>query len=240
VSVERRKYSPLQCNTIQYTNMLRSAPLRSASFLNKSDSSSITKASKLIRVLRIFRLLRLFRLPRLFRYSRRFTDKINSGYLRVLKLVFLLLLFAHWNACVLFLIASLNTSGQSWITQLEEEVGDLSVNEQYSWSLFMGLSHMLCIGYGVFPPSNTSEAWATILSMSIGASLFACIVGSITAVLLSLDSAGDNFQVSERALMMTRAMKCAKWITCFGPSLNNPLAQRCAWSNPPPCSIHRV
>ena len=30
--------------------------------------------------------------------------------------------------------------------------------------------------------------------MSVGASLFACIVGSITAVLLSLDSASANFQ----------------------------------------------
>jgi len=58
----------------------------------------------------------------------------------------------------------------------------------------MGLSHMLCIGYGVYPPSTTEEVWATIFSMSIGASLFACIVGSITAVLLSLDSTSANFQ----------------------------------------------
>ena len=53
---------------------------------------------------------------------------------------------------------------------------------------------MLCIGYGVHPPETVGEVWAIILSMSIGASLFACIVGSITAVLLSLDSASANFQ----------------------------------------------
>jgi len=53
---------------------------------------------------------------------------------------------------------------------------------------------MLCIGYGVYPPETTGEVWATIYSMMIGASLFACIVGSITAVLLSLDSASANFQ----------------------------------------------
>lgn len=73
------------------------------------------------------------------------------------------------------------------------DLEDESVNTQYSWSLFMSLSHMLCIGYGVYPPETLPEVWAIIFSMSLGASLFACIVGSLTAVLLSLDSSNATF-----------------------------------------------
>ena len=93
-------------------DFIASVPIDYLSFAN-NGGGNMTKASKLIRVLRIFRLVRLFRLPRIFRYSRRFTDKIHSGYLRVLKLIFLLLLFAHWNACLLYLISSLNTKDET-------------------------------------------------------------------------------------------------------------------------------
>ncbi|GMI02845.1 hypothetical protein TrRE_jg6550 [Triparma retinervis] len=138
------------------------------------------------------RLIRLFRLPRLFRYVRRFTEDFHVGYLRVLKLLFLLLLFSHWNACLLFLVATIEDKDKSWIAL--QQIEDHPVADQYSWALFMSISHMLCIGYGVYPPETVGEVWAIIVSMSIGASLFACIVGSITAVLLSLDSASANFQ----------------------------------------------
>lgn len=37
--------------------------------------------------------------------------------------------------------------------------------EQYSWSLFKAMSHMLCIGYGRFPPQSLTDMWLTMLSM---------------------------------------------------------------------------
>ncbi|GMH76852.1 hypothetical protein TL16_g07215 [Triparma laevis f. inornata] len=140
----------------------------------------------------MFRLIRLLRLPRLFRYTKGYASTFHTGYVRVVKLLFLLLLFAHWNACLLFLVASLQSFGdRTWVGLMDLE--DESVNTQYSWSLFMSLSHMLCIGYGVYPPETLPEVWAIIFSMSLGASLFACIVGSLTAVLLSLDSSNATF-----------------------------------------------
>ena len=37
--------------------------------------------------------------------------------------------------------------------------------EQYSWALFKAMSHMLCIGYGRFPPQSLTDMWLTMLSM---------------------------------------------------------------------------
>ena len=155
--------------------------------------TSPVAAPKIIRVLRLFRLVRLLRLPRLFRYTRGYSSSFHAGYVRVAKLIFLLLLFAHWNACLLFLVASLQQfSATTWVGLMDLESSPVST--QYSWALFMSISHMLCIGYGVYPPETLPELWAITFSMSLGASMFACIVGSVTAVLLSLDLASASFQ----------------------------------------------
>jgi len=36
-------------------------------------------------------------------------------------------------------------------------------------ALFRALSHMLCIGYGRYPPQSVTDVWMTIVSMLIGA-----------------------------------------------------------------------
>ena len=65
-----------------------------------------------------------------------------------------------------------------------------SVGEQYSWSLFKAISHMLCIGFGRWPPQNTTEVWLTIVSMMIGATFYALFIGNMSTLLLSIDSSG--------------------------------------------------
>ncbi|GFX44556.1 hypothetical protein TNCV_2637211, partial [Trichonephila clavipes] len=44
---------------------------------------------------------------------------------------------------------------------------------QYSWALFKAMSHMLCIGYGRFPPQSLTDMWLTLLSMISGATCYA-------------------------------------------------------------------
>ena len=103
----------------------------------------------------------------------------------------MLLFFSHWNACMLFLVGASADSDDSWVAQQGIEDSDISV--QYTWSVFASLSQMLCIGYGAHEPKLPSEAWMTIWSMTSGAALFSGIMGSITAVLLSLDSSGQKY-----------------------------------------------
>ncbi|VDK72166.1 unnamed protein product [Dibothriocephalus latus] len=59
--------------------------------------------------------------------------------------------------------------------------------DQYTWALFKALSHMLCIGYGRFPPNSLSEAWMTAISMMAGATCYAIVVGHAAALIQSFD-----------------------------------------------------
>jgi hypothetical protein len=40
--------------------------------------------------------------------------------------------------------------------------------EQYSWALFKAMSHMLCIGYGRFPPQAGSSSKTSELLEKVG------------------------------------------------------------------------
>ena len=60
--------------------------------------------------------------------------------------------------------------------------------EQYSWALFKAMSHMLCIGYGRFPPQSLTDMWLTMLSMISGATCYAMFLGHATNLIQSLDS----------------------------------------------------
>ena len=59
---------------------------------------------------------------------------------------------------------------------------------QYGWSLFKAMSHMLCIGYGQGPPQSILEVWVTIISMLLGATLYAMFIGHITNLIYSTTS----------------------------------------------------
>lgn len=75
--------------------------------------------------------------------------------------------------------------------------------EQYSWALFKAISHMLCIGFGRWPPQNITEAWLTIVSMMVGATFYALFIGNMSTLLLSIDSSGRlyNEKVSHNELV---------------------------------------
>ena len=42
------------------------------------------------------------------------------------------------------------------------------------------MSHMLCIGYGRFPPQSLTDMWLTMLSMISGATCYAMFLGMIS------------------------------------------------------------
>lgn len=71
---------------------------------------------------------------------------------------------------------------------------------QYSWALFNAMSHMLCIGYGRYPPQAITELWITLCSMTIGATFYAVFIGIMSSLIMSIDSSGRlyNEKVSRR------------------------------------------
>ncbi|KDR11902.1 Potassium/sodium hyperpolarization-activated cyclic nucleotide-gated channel 4, partial [Zootermopsis nevadensis] len=72
--------------------------------------------------------------------------------------------------------------------------------EQYSWALFKAMSHMLCIGYGRFPPQSLTDMWLTMLSMISGATCYALFLGHATNLIQSLDSSRRQYREKVRGI----------------------------------------
>jgi len=60
-------------------------------------------------------------------------------------------------------------------------------------------SHMLCIGYGRFPPDNLTDMWLTMLSMISGATCYALFLGHATNLIQSLDSSRRQYREKVRS-----------------------------------------
>ena len=62
------------------------------------------------------------------------------------------------------------------------------VTHAVHWMTITALSHMLCIGYGRYPPQSVTDVWMTIVSMLIGATCYALFVGYSTTLIQSFDT----------------------------------------------------
>ncbi|KAH0554258.1 Potassium/sodium hyperpolarization-activated cyclic nucleotide-gated channel 4 [Cotesia glomerata] len=105
----------------------------------------------------------------------------------------MMLLIGHWSGCLQFLVPMLQGfPSNSWVAI--NELQDSFWLEQYSWALFKAMSHMLCIGYGRFPPQSLTDMWLTMLSMISGATCYALFLGHATNLIQSLDSSRRQYR----------------------------------------------
>ncbi|KAL8566272.1 hypothetical protein ACOMHN_056844 [Nucella lapillus] len=143
----------------------------------------------MLRLAKLLSLLRLLRLSRLVRYVQQWEEflAIAGKFMRIFNLICLMFLLGHWNGCLQFLVPMLQDFPKaSWVAI--EELQDSHWAEQYTWALFKALSHMLCIGYGRFPPQNMTDTWLTILSMLSGATCYALFLAHTTTLIQSFDT----------------------------------------------------
>lgn len=177
--------------------------------------------SQLIRIVRIVKLLRLLRIARLFRYLNRFEDAspwggLSGNLVRLVKLTIFMFLFCHWNGCIQFLIASLDTPPlaawegavldedgwpagwpqgfheDSWVVRLQIE--SATPISQWEWSFFTAISQMLAIAIGVVEPRRSNELWGYLLSILLGAVLYAVFVAVLTAVVADMDTSARAYR----------------------------------------------
>ncbi|XP_065836457.1 potassium/sodium hyperpolarization-activated cyclic nucleotide-gated channel 3-like isoform X2 [Oscarella lobularis] len=174
--------------------------------------SHLLRASKALKVLRLAKLLSLLRLLRLSRLMRFFDQweeifNITKAVFRILKLIGMMLLLAHWSGCLQYMVPYLQGFPEdSWVAI--NHLQNAPVGTAYTWSLFKSLSHMLCIGYGRFPPMNVSDAWLTIISMMIGASFYALFIGHISSHVLTANSPSRLYQ--QKLSQVEEYMRCRK------------------------------
>lgn len=72
-----------------------------------------------------------------------------------------------------------------WLYKIYDFQQNASIGAQYTWGLFKAFSHMLCIGFGRWPPQNVIEVWVTMISMLMGATLYAMFIGHISTFIHS-------------------------------------------------------
>ncbi|KAL3182158.1 hypothetical protein MRX96_035178 [Rhipicephalus microplus] len=116
-----------------------------------------------------------------------------SVFMKIFNLICMMLLIGHWSGCLQFLVPMLQGfPSNSWVAINELETKYWF--EQYSWALFKAMSHMLCIGYGRFPPQSLTDMWLTLLSMISGATCYALFLGHTTNLIQSLDSSRRQYR----------------------------------------------
>ncbi|XP_026842624.1 uncharacterized protein LOC6600882 isoform X2 [Drosophila persimilis] len=116
-----------------------------------------------------------------------------SVFMRIFNLICMMLLIGHWSGCLQFLVPMLQGfPSNSWVSI--NELQESYWLEQYSWALFKAMSHMLCIGYGRFPPQSLTDMWLTMLSMISGATCYALFLGHATNLIQSLDSSRRQYR----------------------------------------------
>ncbi|XP_038825662.1 potassium/sodium hyperpolarization-activated cyclic nucleotide-gated channel 4 [Salvelinus namaycush] len=164
-----------------------------------SDFYKTARALRIVRFTKILSLLRLLRLSRLIRYIHQWeeifhmTYDLASAMVRIVNLIGMMLLLCHWDGCLQFLVPMLQDFPQDCWVSKNKMVND-TWGQQYSYALFKAMSHMLCIGYGMYPPVGMTDVWLTILSMIVGATCYAMFVGHATALIQSLDSSRRQYQ----------------------------------------------
>ncbi|KPM09758.1 potassium/sodium hyperpolarization-activated cyclic nucleotide-gated channel 4-like protein [Sarcoptes scabiei] len=116
-----------------------------------------------------------------------------SVFMKIFNLICMMLLIGHWSGCLQFLVPMLQGfPSNSWVAI--NDLQDADWFDQYSWSLFKAMSHMLCIGYGRFPPQSLIDMWLTLLSMISGATCYALFLGHTTNLIQSLDSSRRQYR----------------------------------------------
>jgi hypothetical protein len=152
------------------------SPLRATSMDGvEAEEADVTELRQLLRVLKCIKLLRLLTLSRAGRYLQRMLERwslevmLNSNMLRLFKVVMFTIIFAHWNGCIQYLLATLEAQTivvngtqtlvfheDSWVARLEAQ-DILDETNAWSWSFFGAWMQMLSLGSGIQEPRRQVE-----------------------------------------------------------------------------------
>ncbi|XP_073787586.1 potassium/sodium hyperpolarization-activated cyclic nucleotide-gated channel 2 [Danio rerio] len=167
--------------------------------LESAEVYRTARALRIVRFTKILSLLRLLRLSRLIRYIHQWeeifhmTYDLASAVVRIVNLIGMMLLLCHWDGCMQFMVPMLQDFPSTcWVSK--NNMVNSTWDVQYSYALFMAMSHMLCIGYGAQAPEGPTDVWLTMISMIIGATCYAMFLGNATNLVQSLDASHRQYQ----------------------------------------------
>ena len=160
--------------------------------VDDESTGSTVSALRLSRFLRFARIARIFKavkLKRLFvKMEEFFYSSVFNGIKGLVGLLFMILLLAHWVACIWHLVGSImdDATGSSWISQYGIE--EYSNVDRYIVSFYWAIATMLTVGYGDVLATSTPERIYNIFVMLLGCATFGYSMNSIGILLQNIQA----------------------------------------------------
>jgi len=140
----------------------------------------------------IFGMFKLPRLLRLLRVFRKLDVVAAANALRIVALMVMFCLIAHWFACIWYLIgwaelADDLSSGTSWLARIPgQSLSNTSgLEHQYLSSMYWSLTTLMKTPW--VGPDTVYEKMFASLAVVMGAILFAALLGNVTALVQTFD-----------------------------------------------------
>ena len=169
------------------------------------ELAPLTGAERASMLTRIIKLMRMLKLARVFKASRVMQRvlldvvmnkwELTYGFIKMMKLVVVLMVWAHWQACLWGLTSSfMAASGRTdnWVYAFHEKHEEMTGNapnasDKYAAALYWSIMTLTSIGYGQMTPENTPERYLCSLYMMLSGIIWTYVIGSVAAIATTLD-----------------------------------------------------
>ena len=190
------------------------------------------RATSLVRIIKLLRMIKLARLLKASRViQRNFLDVVMNKWewtfavIKMIKLVVLLLVFAHFQACLYGVVTSfLSEDGSAepnWITSFDSQFAatmgyEPAPLDRYVAALYWSVMTLTSIGYGEFTPENTTERALCSLYMMMSGVMWTYAIGSVASIATTLfpetivyENTMDTLNHFMRERKLTKPMRIA-------------------------------
>ena len=155
-----------------------------------------------MRILRFAKFLKLLRLLRALKLKKIF-GKLEDYYqlsltinavLACVRLGFLMIVIAHWFACIWHMIAtyeSLNDP-KNWLRYFD--ISDEEWQIRYVYSIYWAITTMVTVGYGDLTPTTPMEKAYAIFCMLLACGIFGYIMNRIGSIFSSFEENSAEYK----------------------------------------------